>query len=427
MDFDMEQHEVVFNCTKRALEGALFSYTLSANEVYDAALIYTGDEKNVNRNASTAGFKNIYARTLMKTMNCFCVNPCKNLSFEVLASGPKIYDNIYQENRWHTYFEVLKTIHIEMPDDVERKNLMFSEVVLYLTLLTNGGKFNKAWKKPITSPFQKNRARKWLERIAKGMFSDDMQKVFRTILLWLIEDELIHDFDKISYSLITEFGLSEEKVEKVMKQKNTKRNSNLYRDFTRAEEKGKTFLYKHFEGKTDQETEANLEKYQVLQEKRYLYWKAIDNIIWVANLVACQIIPNNISKNDWQDSDKWFLQKLIDSPDYPADLAEKLESEIVEIQRAQQRSQNLLNQILKDVNHQIASGRPVKSQEPYTNDGYMTYVPTWLEYQEGCWLAKVITSCAEAATKEACLMLSAMPRTHIYETETLYDYLKEHA
>lgn len=101
MDFDMKQHEVVFNCTKRALERALFSYTLSANEVYDAALIYTGDEKNVNRNASTAGFKNIYARTLMKTMNCFCVNPCKNLSFEVLASGPKIYDNIYQENRWH--------------------------------------------------------------------------------------------------------------------------------------------------------------------------------------------------------------------------------------------------------------------------------------------------------------------------------------
>lgn len=74
-------------------------------------MMYTDDEKDADRNASTAGFKNIYARTLMKTMSCFCVEPCKNLSFGVLAPAPKVYDNIYQENRWHTYFEVLKTIH----------------------------------------------------------------------------------------------------------------------------------------------------------------------------------------------------------------------------------------------------------------------------------------------------------------------------
>ena len=56
----MEQHEVVFNCTKRALEKALFSYTLSANEVYDAALMYTGDEKNVDRKDDSF-VKHVYA------------------------------------------------------------------------------------------------------------------------------------------------------------------------------------------------------------------------------------------------------------------------------------------------------------------------------------------------------------------------------
>ena len=90
----------------------------------------------------------------------------------------------------------------------------------FITLLTNGGKINKAIRDPITSPYQKFRARKWLDDITKGLFPFDMQKLFRNILLWLIEDELSRDFNSISYSLITEFGLAKEKIESVMMQKN---------------------------------------------------------------------------------------------------------------------------------------------------------------------------------------------------------------
>ena len=82
MDFDMEQHEVVFNCAKRAIEQALFNYTLSPNEVYDAALTYTRDEEK--RTASTAAIKNSYAKTLMKAMNYFCIEPFEKLNLNNL-------------------------------------------------------------------------------------------------------------------------------------------------------------------------------------------------------------------------------------------------------------------------------------------------------------------------------------------------------
>ena len=425
MDFDMEQHEVVFNCAKRAIEQALFNYTLSPNEVYDAALTYTRDEEK--RTASTAAIKNSYAKTLMKAMNYFCVEPFEKLNLNNLIAAPKIYDDIYQKNQWHTCFDVLKTIHVEPQEEDERKNLRFSEVLLYLTLLTNGGKINKAIRDPITSPYQKFRARKWLEDIGKGMFSFDMQKLFRNILLWLIEDELSRDFNNISYSLITEFGLSKEKIESVMKQKNDRKKSNLYRDFARADAKRKTFLDEYFEGETEQVTNANFQKYDAIQAKRYLYWNAMENILWVANLVACCIIPNNFSENEWQEDDVWFLQMLIDSPDYPAHLAEKLESELVEIRLAQQRTKNMLNSMLEDFEHKRYTSRKYKIYEYHDVGGHQVYVPTWLEYREACWLAEVIAACTEATTKEVCLMLSTLPRAQIYSTETLYDYLKGQA
>ena len=246
-----------------------------------------------------------------------------------------------------------------------------------------------------------------------------MKDQFRTIVSWYIEDELLKEAEELGLSIIKRYLLPANKV--------VDRKNNLYRSVDKAERDGTDFPEERIKGATEEETMANIEMREHMKEDRYLYIHAAHDILMLAELIANHTIANNISCDKWEEDSVWFMQRLMESPVYPQYRKKQLQYDLTSAQYEKIERERLVRNVVQTIalhdKNEVLSRKGVDIYGPYSTSSKGFMAPSYDEYEEACWLAEVINTCVEAATKEACWLLQTAPRTQVYDTETLYEYL----